>query len=368
MRLSAEERNKKIYSLLQGLLNNAKNVKNIEYPSPFTKTEVESLFMSHIWGHREITLTIILARMIDPSFKASENFYDCNPRSIYEKPIRELLRKYGIPHKKSGPLNVAKNIQKIDETWAHNKRGDGMALAVANIVKKIESVPPSKLEAFAFAYVQRYLLEAKRVSKLKVKITPNKDPLFLTKLCTDLINEVPDGGATPQYVVGLIMDRYHKGNGSPNIVSGYLDSVSSTNTTSKKAGDVSEFFSDGQERIYEVTVKPFSADRMMESYESVKDYDKEGKILEVYVICRKQDVLEVAKFKDHQGYLLGETVYQDIHYYFVDIIEWVAEKLLFMTSGERANFFTALVGKVNETNTSEKVKVYFNEWLSKHSV
>ncbi len=368
MKMSAEQRNQKISGILSALISNAKKKKEIVYPKPFTKEEVETLFMSHIWGHREITLTIILARMIDPEFQASENFYECNPRSIYEKPIRELLRKNNIPHKKSGPLNVAKNSQKINETWAHNKRGDGLALVVAELVKKIESVPASTLEAFAFAYVQRYLLEAKRVAKLKAKVAPNKDPLFLTGLCLNLINDVPDGGAIPQYIVGLLMNHFHSGNRSQINVTGYLDSVSATNTTSKKAGDVSEEFEDQNERIYEVTVKSFSADRMMESYESIKDYDKQGKISEVFVICRLKDVPEDSRFTNHQGYLLGKSSYQDMNYYYINIDEWVVEKLLFTTAEERSKFFSELVSKINENNTSEKVKVYFREWLSKHSV
>ena len=306
MSLSAEARNAKIHVLLAGFIKEAKGMKSIEYSTPFTKEEVEKLFISPIWGHREITLTILLARLLDPKFKASEDFYHCNPRAVYEGPIRSLLVKNGIPHKKSGPLNVAKNSQKIDEVWAHNKRGDGMALVVANLVNKIESVPPAKLQAFALAYVQRYLLEAKKVAKLRFKISPTEDPIFLYKLCSDLITNVPDGGAIPQMIVGMLLEDFHGGHGSKTEVSGHLDSVSTTNTTSKKAGDVMEKFEDSSQRIYEITVKAFTADRMMESYEAIKAFDKENKITEVFVICRKGDIPEDTQKQPSNSYLLGD--------------------------------------------------------------
>lgn len=367
MKMSAEERNDKIHHLLSGLIKEAKSKKDIVYPSPFTKEEVETLFISHIWGHREITLTILLARMLDPQFKASENFYACNPRSIYEKPIRDLLRKHGVPHKKSGPLNVAKNSQRIDEVWAHNKRGDGMALVVAKLVKKIESVPATKLQKFALAYVQRYLLEAKKVAKLSYKVTPTKDPIFLSSLCRDLISHVPDGGATPQVIVGILIEHFNAGNKSSIKTSGHLDSVSTTNTTSKKPGDVMEEFQDSSRRIYEVTVKMFSPDRMIESYEAIKAFDKDNSITEVYVICRKNDVPEEIESHPMSSYVLGTAKYQDLLYYFVDIFDWVQEKLLFMTIESRGKFYEALAAHINQVNTSEKVKKYFSEWHQAHS-
>jgi len=367
MRFSASERNARIYDLLEELIRVGKTKKELVYSTPFEKEEVEKLFISHIWGHREILLTIILARLIDPRFKASKDFYECNPRSIYEGPIRELLREHGIPHKKSGPLNVAKNSKKIDDTWAHNKRGDGMALNVSKLVKKIESVSEKALYDFAVAYVQRYLLEGKRVAKLTFKIKTTEDPMFLYELCKDLVTDTPDGGATPQFIIGALIDNFNKGNHSPIKTTGYSDSVSTTNTTSKKPGDVMEEFSDSTKRIYEITVKPFTADRMIESYESIKEFDKEGKITEVFVICRKEDVpLEVEKIISSSN-LLGTAKYQDVIYYFIDIFGYVREKLVSMTIEARGRFYTDLGDYVNQLNTSEKVKRYFSEWHQSHS-
>lgn len=367
MALSAEVRNERIHSLLANLIKEAKKKKDIVYPSPFTEKEVEALFANHIWGHREITLTILLARLLDPTFKASEDFYSCHPRSIYEKPIRSLLRKNNIPHKKSGPLNVAKNSQKIDQIWAHNKRGDGMALVVAGLVKEIESVPPNVLKKFTLAYVQRYLLEGKRVAKLKVVVKPNENPIFLYNLCRDLIINVPDGGATPQVVVGMLLDNFNISNNNGIRVTGHLDSVSTTNTTSKKPGDVVESMPNSSKRIYEITTKSFSSDRMIESYESVKDFDKANKIAEVFVICRPEDLPPNLTKTSSISYLMGVTQHQDIHYYFIDIFGWMQEKLLFTAPEIRKKFYADLVTYINQTGTSEKVKKFFNGWHQQRS-
>lgn len=366
MKLSAEDRDKQIYILLDTLLKEAKAAKPVNYPKPFTKEEVETLFLGHIWGHREITLTIVLARLLDPKFKASVNFYSCNPRSIYEGPIRTLLRKSGIPHKKSGPLNVAKNSQKINKDWAQNKRGDGMAMVVAELVKKIELVDKNTLREFALVYVYRYLQEAKKVARLNFKIQKIEDPLFLFNLSTDLISNVPDGGSTPQFIVGTLINNFNKDHDNKVITTGQEDSVSATNTTSKKPGDIIEDFPDVRKRIYEITVKKFSVDRMIESHEAIKAFDKNGLISEVFVICRKEDTPEEVNSSSSTAFLLGTAKYQDIVYYFISIFEWLQDKLLFMSAKSRANFYADLVAYVNEINTSEKVKEYFKVWHQKN--
>lgn len=362
MKLSAEERNKQIYNLLESLVKEAKQTKPLNYPKPFTKEEVETLFLSHIWGHREITLTILLAKILDQKFKASVNFYSCHPRAIYEGPIRTLLRKNGIPHKKSGPLNVAKNSQKINKDWAQNKRGDGMAMVVAELVKKIELVPKDTLRDFALGYVYRYLQEAKKVAKLSFKLQKIEDPIFLFNLTKSLIQNVPDGGSIPQFIIGSLLENFNKTQGDHIVVSGHKDSVSATNTTSKKPGDIVEESSQGLRRIYEVTVKAFSNDRMIESYEAVKAFDLENKTNEVFVICRDEDLPEEIQNPQFQSFLIGATQYKDLTYYFIDIFEWIEEKLIFMGNSNRSNFYADLVARVNDINTSEKVKEYFKQW------
>lgn len=361
-KLSAVERNTEIYRILSGFLKDKKAV--AQFSAPFDLKEVESLFQTSIWGHREIILTIIMARLLDSKFKASENFYACNPRSIFEQPIRKALREYGIPHRKSGPLNVAKNSKKINRDWATDKHGGEIAMNVVKIVKKIESVSEGALKKFASVYVTRYKQEAKRIKEMEVNLPPQENPIHISKLCIDLIDSVPDGGATPQIIVGLLMEAMNKDRKNPVIVSGHRDSVSTTNTTSKKPGDIIEKINDTSELIYEVTTKKFSDDRLIESHEAVMDYDPTLK--DVFVICRPQDVPETLSNRG-TSYIMATTQYRELAYYFINIYDYIQSAILFLTPEGRKFFYEELVAYVNNTNTAEKVKKYFKQWHSENN-
>lgn len=356
--LSAAGRNALVYSILIGFLKEKKVP--VQFKKPFESAEVESLFQTPIWGHREIILTIILARLLNPRFKASENFYACNPRSLFEKPIRKALREYAIPHRKSGPLNVAKNSKKINSVWATDKHGGEIAMNVVKIVKKIELVSISDLKRFALAFVARYKQEAKRIKEMEVNLPPQENPVHISKLCIDLINSVPDGGATPQITVGLLMETINNDRKNNVVVSGHRDSVSATNTTSKKPGDIIEKINSEAELIYEVTTKKFGDDRLIESHEAVMAYNQ--KIKDVFVICRPEDVPET--LSKGTSYIMATTQYRELAYYFINIYDYIQSAILFLTPKGRKFFYGELVAYINNTNTAEKVKKYFKQWHS----
>jgi len=360
-KLTAKDRDAEIYKTLVDILQ-IKAIKPI-FSSPFDSAEVESLFSTSIWGHREIILTIIMARLMNPKFKASENFYACNPRSIFEHPIRKALREFGIPHRKSGPLNVAKNSKKINKDWATDKHGGEIAMNVVKIVKKIETVSRKQFEKFATSYIARYKQEAKRIKEMEVELPAQENPVYITKLCVELIDSVPDGGATPQIIVGLLMEAMTNDRRAHVEITGHRDSVSTTNTTSKKPGDIIEKINGDSQLIYEVTTKMFSDDRLIESHESVMDYDKT--IKDVVVICRPQDVLESLTEK-RTSYVMATTQFKELAYYFVNIYDYVESTLMFLTPTGRSSFYNELIKYINETNTSEKVKKYFKQWHSEN--
>lgn len=356
-KLSAPKRNAEIYNILSNFLKDKKLA--VQYFPPFDSVEVESLFQTSIWGHREIVLTILMARLFDAKFKASENFYACNPRSIFEQPIRKALREYGIPHRKSGPLNVAKNSKKINRDWATDKHGGEIAMNVVKIVKKIESVSPDALKKFASSYISRYRQEAKRIKEMEVNLPPQENPIHIAKLCIDLINSVPDGGATPQITVGLLMEAMNKDRKNTVIVSGHRDSVSTTNTTSKKPGDIIEKINGNAELIYEITTKKFTDDRLIESHEAVMDYN--AAIKDVFVICRPEDVPATLSNRK-ASYIMATTQYRELAYYFINIYDYIQSAIFFLTPSGRKFFYEELITYVNNINTAEKVKKYFKQW------
>jgi hypothetical protein len=353
----ATQRNNKIYELLSSYLKDSQP--KVIFNEPFQEDEVEALFTTPIWGHRELVLTVLLTRLVYPDYKATDDLYKHHPRSVYEKPVRLAFREHGIPHKKSGPLNVAKNIRKLNMDWATDKNDERVAVSAVKIVEKIEQVSKSELESFAAAYISRYKQEATRIKDMEVKLAPQENPIFIAELCNDLINNVPDGGATAQFIVGSLMEMSNAARQSEVAVNGHLDSVSATNTTSKKPGDVIEALSDKTELVYEITTKAFNDDRLMESHEAVSVYSED--IADVFVICRPADVPDALETTP-TAYLMASTQYQQLSYYFVNIYQYIQSELLFVPTDARKDFYETLVAYVNDTNRAEKVKIYFSDW------
>lgn len=355
-------RNERVYELLVNALKNA--AAKPQFHPPFLSEEVELLFTTPIWGHRELILTVLLTRLVYPDYKATENLYQYNPRPVYEKPIRKALREFGIPHKKSGPLNVAKNIKQLNIDWATGKHRENIALTAVKIVEKIEAVSKGELEQFFNAYASRYKLEATRIRDMEIVLPPQENPIYIATLCTDLINNVPDGGATAQYIVGLLMETNKNERGSSVVVSGHTDSVSATNTTSKKPGDIIEITENNNEIVYEVTTKPFTDDRLIESHESVRAYKHD--IADVIVICRPSDVPSALEISP-TTFLMASTQYEELSYYFVNIYDYIQAMLLLATTNARKDFYEGLTSYVNDVNRAEKVKIYFKGWHESRS-
>jgi hypothetical protein len=358
------ERFIEVTQLLDQIVDKANNKQYKIEPS--FSDDLNALFSTSNWGFREITLVVVVARLLNNSYKASEAFYNCSPRALYEQPIRQTLLSHNIPNRKSGPLNVAKATVGINDEWAGQRRPANVASAVVRLVRWIESVSPTDLENFAACLMDKFFSEAKRVESLTVKIEPQTDPSFLYALCNRLIRETPDAGNTPQRIFGLLLHAYNDTLGTGIVVTGYEDRASTTSTTSKKPGDVNEETEEGNIlKVYEVTVKPFNHQRIIESFETLKAYEEihDTAINEVIVVCRRSDTPDDLIKTDLQG-ALGKFIYQDVIYYFVDIYEWIMLQLIRMPNDSKILFYKLLNDYVNNSNTSEVVKVL---WRDMHS-
>lgn len=332
---------------------------------PDFSEELDILFSTSYWGFREITLVIVVARLLDQKYTASDGFYSCKPRALYEQPIRHTLINKQIPHRRSGPLNVAKATVGINREWAGQRRPAHVADAVVRLVEWIETSPKSELENFSVCLMAKFLGEAKKVEALTIEIEPKADPEYLYLVCSRLIQETPDAGNTPQRIFGLLLYTYHKVLNTGIIITGYNDRASTTSTTSKKPGDVNEETKNGIiHKVYEVTVKPFGHQRITESFETLKAFEKKSGLYinEVIVVCRKSDTPEQLTETGLSG-VLGKFVYQDVVYYFVEIYEWIWFQLLKMPSESRHLFYELLNKYISHPNTSEDVK---NLWRSIH--
>lgn len=320
--------------------------------------QIEVLFNTQAWGFREIVLVICIAHRLDSTFKASEDFYGCNPRTLYEKPIREELDRRGIPSRQSGPLNVAKGAKGINEQWAAGREPRSVANQVVSLVQQIEHMDRADLDNFTKLLLSRFLQERKVVEQLNVQAKPNSDAAYLYHMCERLIDSVPDGGNTPQRIVGYLLESYHEELQTGLIVSGHTDRASTTSTTSKKLGDITEEQIGGLIiSAYEVTVKSFGRQRVREAYEAAQSYLAGAHVSnrEIVVICRKEDVHP--DVTPVSSTYLGRLEYQDITFHFMDIYEWIMAQLLRMTADARTVFFTKLQNYIADKNTSAKVKL-----------
>ena len=107
--------NEKVRQILDNLYNRAIDA-GVEIDESAYKESLDKLFSTTAGDLGEILLVVIIAMRLDNAFRASTGLYDCNPRAIYEGPIKEFLIEKDIPHRKSGPLNVAKATVGLDMT------------------------------------------------------------------------------------------------------------------------------------------------------------------------------------------------------------------------------------------------------------
>lgn len=355
-----EERNKRANQILQSLYERAKNPK-LPCDEKDYESSLDALFTTTVWGYREILLVVIVAMKLDPTYKASSGLYDCSPRALFEGPIKEFLIEKNIPHRKSGPLNIAKATQGLNRQWAAQRRPADVAEKVVWLVDYLER-SRDRTDAVGISLLRRLLSYARAVEALAVTIEPSEDPNFLYDLSHELIVKEPDAGNTPQKIAALLLKNYHRWMHTRIIVTGGEDRASTTSTTSKKPGDVNEEIDGVVLKVYEVTVKPFGLARIRDSYDCVVTYnDEQGDaIKEIVVLCREEDCPPDMIRSGLRGYL-GYYTYQDMTYYYWEIFEWIANTLQRMTPEGRKFYYMELNSYINDTNTAESVKKLWNE-------
>lgn len=360
-----DERNGYVKEILDSLYEKAIDT-DINLDENEYKNSLDELFATTAWGFREILLVVIIGMRLDNSFKASTGLYACNPRAIYEGPIKEFLIEKEIPHRKSGPLNVAKATVGLDMTWAAQRRPSRVAEEVVNLVEYLESLNGKSVERIdnvGVSLLRRLIAESNRMDDLSVEIEPSSDPEFLYQLCYDLITKTPDAGNTPQKIAAFLLKNYHSSMKTGIIVTGGEDRASVTSTTSKKPGDVNEESPDGIiYKVYEITVKPFDLPRIRDSYDCILKYSEANcvNLKEIIVICRKEDCYQDMKKSGLNSYL-GSYSYHNLTYYYWDIYEWVSSTLQHMTQKGRIAFYNDLNRYISDLNTAETVKMLWSE-------
>jgi hypothetical protein len=354
----------KVQKLMSDLFN-AASEGNFKSQEQWVESALDDMFKTHVWGFREIVLVVVIARLTNPTYMASTGLYDCSPRSLYEGPIDAELRARHIPHRKSGPLNIAKATVGLTTEWAAQRVPVNVANHVVKLVKYIEGINKAELWNFAVFLHNRFLKEAIKVAKLTVILQAESDPSILHQLSWGLITNAPDAGNTAQRITGLALLSAHEYLRTGIKVEGHEDRASTTSTTSKKPGDINEVRVDDGKimAVYEVTTKAFGAQRIRESYEAVRAFGEANDtfITEVLVLCRPEDIPAEVVRKHSALVSLGYHIYEDLTYEFINMSEWLMLHLVLMPPAARIAFHGSLSEYVNDYKTSEKVKL---SWAS----
>lgn len=316
-----------------------------ESPNPLPSSitsNLNELFSSAVMGFREVLATIVYGKYLDHSYSARKDLYACAPRSIYEREIKPVLDKRGIPCGQSGPLNITKGIPELNEQWVAGRRSKDQVTATAllGIVDWLEQVKEGRLIDLAKEIGRRFDLLAKAVVVTQISHAPTTSAVRLTNACIELLEKHVWGGAIPQAICGISLENTYSNQDSYK-VDGARDSVSTTNKTSKKVGDLSVWDDEMLLDTYEVTVKKFDSQRISEAVQSIRAYFAPSFVPEhftVKVLCRAQDAPDEMSKADSDA-LLGEVQAEEVLFEFISIKEWLALQISAFDVGQRISFF-----------------------------
>ncbi len=139
--MKVEERNKNAQYIVNAKIEYTKKLTESDFSAIKNKADIDNILKDLIEvnakGFRGVVLTALVGMQLDYQYNPLKSFYDCNPRSIFEQGIWYSLTDHNIPCGKSDPLNVAKNIQELNESWAEGRRPQSAALAAVHFLREI---------------------------------------------------------------------------------------------------------------------------------------------------------------------------------------------------------------------------------------
>lgn len=357
---STDARNKRAKDIVARLIQDA-------LKTPMTPAEkrglteefeiLERLIPVKANGFRGVVLTGIVGMFLDSKYKPTEDFYRCNPRSIFEQGIYYALVDARIPCGKSDPLNVAKNIQKLDYNWAQGKRPEDAARAAVDYLSAVENAWPDSARRYLvirafFSRLVEYAAQADRpISALSRSY--GQVPIDVANRLAAFALECPEGGAIPQFIVGSLIRHLRANDRYYSSVEGVEDSVFGTNTTSKKPADIWEVLTDGTiGQLYEITAKKIDLKRLDDCADALTNIGLPK--CTVTFIChlpRSIDTLGInGNFVTHKG-----VIFQ-----FIDIRSFIIDTFLIIGANAQTALINEVRAFVSEVNRAIKTKDYWN--------
>jgi hypothetical protein len=312
-------------------------------------------------GFRGVVLTVIVGIYLDDEYNPQKDFYACSPRSIFEQGIYYALKDYKIPCGKSDPLNVAKNTQLLDTNWANGKRPESAATAAVNYIDLLwNNKGNTQFEDLIKLFFYKLYQYGLYISSQNVVFTQFNEFFNGAETAEKLAKFVTDcaeGGAVPQYVVGLLIDQIRKNDSEYRSVEGFTESVFGTNTTSKKPADVWEVLDSGEiGKLYEITVKKIDSKRLddcVDALSNLKYLDKE-----IIFVCRLPQDTESLDVRN------GTMNYRGINFQFIDIASFVQNTYILLSAEKQKLFLLSIHEFISDHNRAVNTKSYWAKHFS----
>lgn len=307
-------------------------------------------------GFRGVALTAIMGKLVREDINTSTEFHAINPRAVFEDGIFDVLVLHRIPTKKSPPLNVAKNVQVLDEKWAEGRDPEDAALAAVDYVRRVNShwSDPAMRDDLILIFIQRLLAYADEVGSHDVNLAEidGLPPLVVAKRLATFAIAFPEGGSIPQFVVGVIIAAARVSDTDYSSLDGVEASVFGTNTTSNKPADLWETMASGDlNNLYEVTCKAVDASRLSAAVESYSKLNLPT--TPITFICRLPKDAATLELDE------GVATHKGVPFQFLDITAFIESNFVMLTPAKRVAAVERIAAFVAEPSRAIKTK---NGW------
>jgi len=354
-----EERNNSGQYYVNMRLGVAKTKSKENFPEFNESSEIYKLLTDLIEvnakGFRGVVVTAITGLYLDEFYDPINNFYDCNPRSIFEGGIWYALQENNIPCGKSDPLNVAKNANQLNEDWAKGRRPQSAAMAVVRFLEMIMSSGKTNRAILIDYFFFRLYKYAESITSYEiVDIDSSTSKQELGNRLIEFTLKYPESGNLPQFLVAqLLSNVFHS---SETQVIGGEESVFGTNTTSKKPADIWLENNGTQTNLYEITVKPVSKKRLDDSLSALKSTGHINN--SVTFICRVPYDIKDLEVNN------GSYTYKGKSFDFVDYHTFCSSLIAILNKKKFDNVLNRTAEFVQDMHISMKTKAGWNEFFT----
>lgn len=354
--MKVEERNTLARYYVNAKLGRAKEMGEDDFLDFAKGTDVNELLTDLIEvnakGFRGVVLTAIVGMHINSKYDPLNDFYACNPRSIFEEGIWYALTDNAIPCGKSDPLNVAKNSNQLDEAWATGRRPQTAAMAAVRFLRLVVQSKGKRREQLVDYFFYRLSSYAQLLGDYILAPAESKGA-STRQMAERLVRfslAFPESGNVPQYLIAKLMEEIFSS--SDIEVCGGDESVFSTNTTSKKPADIWTEL-DGQPlNLYEVTVKKVNLKRLDDCIDALRSLN--SLTMPVTFICRLPEDTNEIELGD------GVLSYKGKTFDFIDIREFIISASSLLRPEQLAEVTGALENFISDINVSKKTKEGWN--------